>query len=85
MNMTELKERTTQLMEENVTLNKLNFILLGVVMLLAGICLGLLAAPITHGIMIGSHNGSNNGNNNGNDSGNKHHVSQKQDKNKTKK
>lgn len=76
MNMTELKERTTQLMEENVTLNKLNFILLGAVMLLAGICLGLLAAPITHGITVGSHNGCNNGNNNGNDSGNNHKVNQ---------
>lgn len=70
MNMTELKERTTQLMEENVTLSKLNFILLGTVLLLSGICLGLLAAPFSHGIAIGSHNGCNNGNNNGNESGN---------------
>lgn len=80
MNMTELKERTTQLMEENVTLNKLDFILLGAVMLLAGICLGLLAAPLTHGITLGSHNGCNNGNNNGNDSGNNHKVNQQDEK-----
>lgn len=70
MNITELKQRTTELMEEDVTLSKLNFFLLGAVMLLAGICLGLLAAPLTHGITVGSHNGCNNGNNNGNDSGN---------------
>lgn len=63
MDMTALKERTTELMEENVTLSKLNFILLGAVLLLAGICLGLLTAPLTHGIAIGSHNGSNNVNN----------------------
>ncbi len=70
MDITELKQRTTELMEGNVTLSKLNFFLLGAVMLLAGICLGLLAAPLTHGITVGSHNGCNNGNNNGNDSGN---------------
>lgn len=70
MDITELKQRTTELMEENVTLSKLNFFLLGAVMLLAGICLGLLAAPLTHGITVASHNGCNNGNNNGNDSGN---------------
>lgn len=77
MNMTELKERTTQLMEENVTLSKLNFVLLGAVLLLAGICLGLLAAPLTHGVTIGSHNGCNNGNNDGNKSGN-HHTNSEQ-------
>lgn len=70
MDMTALKERTTELMEENVTLSKLNFFLLGTVLLLAGICLGLLTAPLTHGIAIGSHNGCNNGNINGNDSKN---------------
>lgn len=48
MDITELKQRTTELMEGNVTLSKLNFFLLGAVMLLAGICLGLLAAPLTH-------------------------------------
>ncbi len=62
MNMTELKERTTGLMEQNVTLSKLDFMLLGAVMLLAGICLGLLAAPVTHGISLGSFNGCHSGN-----------------------
>ena len=57
MDITELKQRTTELMEGNVTLSKLNFFLLGAVMLLAGICLGLLAAPLTHGITVVSHNG----------------------------
>ena len=75
MNITELKERTTQLLD--VTLSKLNFALLGAVLLLAGICLGMLAAPLTHGITIGSHNGCNNGNNNGNESGNSHTNSDK--------
>lgn len=69
MNLTELKERTAELMEENVTLNKLDFFLLGAVLLLAGVCLGLLAAPITRGITVGSHNGCNNGNNSCNDNG----------------
>lgn len=70
MTFTELKERTCKVLEGEVTLSKLNFCLLGAVLLLAGIALGLLAAPFTHGISIGSHNGNNNGNNNGNGSGN---------------
>ncbi len=68
MSITELKERTTELMEENVTLSKLNVLLFGAVFLLAGICLGLLAAPFTHGIAIRSHNGCNSGNQYGSDS-----------------
>ena len=70
MTFTELKERTCKTLEGEVTLSKVNFCLLGAVLFLAGICLGLLAAPFTHGISIGSHNGCNNGNNNGNNSGN---------------
>ena len=70
MTFTELKERTCKTLEGEVTLSKVDFCLLGAVLLLAGICLGLLAAPFTHGISIGSHNGCNNGNNNGNNSGN---------------
>lgn len=70
MTFTELKERTCKALEGEVTLSKLDFFLLGAVLLMAGICLGLLTAPFTHGISIGSHNGNNNGNNNGNGSGN---------------
>jgi len=62
MNMTELKERTIGLMGQDVTLGKLDFMLFGTVMLLAGICLGLLAAPVTHGIAFGSFNGCHSGN-----------------------
>ena len=72
MTTTELKERATELkeitgdfMREEITFTKLDFCLLGAVLLLAGICIGLLTAPFTHGISIGSHNGCNNGNNNG--------------------
>ena len=72
MTTTELKERATELkevtgdfMRDEVTFTKLDFCLLGAVLFLAGVCIGLLTAPLTHGISIGSHNGCNNGNNNG--------------------
>lgn len=61
----ELKEMTGDFMRDEITFTKLDFCLLGAVLLLAGICIGLLTAPFTHGISIGSHNGCNNGNNNG--------------------
>ncbi len=66
--MTELKERAADLretvvdyMKQEVTFTKLDFYLLGAVLFLAGVCIGLLTAPFTHGINIGSNNGSNNG------------------------
>lgn len=62
---TELKEMTGDFMRDEVTFTKLDFCLLGAVLFLAGVCIGLLTAPLTHGISIGSHNGCNNGNNNG--------------------
>ena len=61
----ELKEMTDDYMRDEITFTKLDFCLLGAVLFLAGICIGLLTAPFTHGISIGSHNGCNNGNNNG--------------------
>ena len=54
----------------------LNFFLLTAVLVLAGICIGLLTAPFTHGISIGSHNGCNNGNNSPCNNG----LEQKEDK-----
>lgn len=63
MTFAELKERTCKIFEGEITLSKLDFFLLGAVLLLAGISLGLLAAPLTHGVSIGSHNGCYNGNN----------------------
>lgn len=62
---TELKEMTGDYMRDEITFTKLDFCLLGAVLFLAGVCIGLLTAPFTHGISIGSHNGCNNGNNNG--------------------
>lgn len=62
---TQLKEKTAELMSGEIILTKLDFFLIGAICLLAGICIGLLTAPFTHGITIGSNNGNNNGNNNG--------------------
>lgn len=57
---TQLKEKTTDYMRGELTLNKLDFCLIGLICLFAGICIGLLTAPLTHGVSICSHNGSNN-------------------------
>lgn len=62
MELTEWKEKAIDTIKGEVTLTKLDFFLIGAICLLAGICIGLLAAPFTHGIEIGI--GSNNGNNN---------------------
>jgi len=59
----DLREAVADYMKEEVAFTKLDFYLLGAVLFLAGVCIGLLTAPFTHGISIGSHNGSNNGNN----------------------
>ncbi|MDE7247510.1 MAG: hypothetical protein K2N43_06455 [Lachnospiraceae bacterium] len=61
----EWKEKALDTISGEVTLTKLDFCLIGAICFLAGICIGLLTAPFTHGISIGSHNGCNNGNNNG--------------------
>ena len=63
---TQLKEKTTELMNGEITLTALDFCLIGAIMLLAGVCIGLLTAPFTHGISLCSNNGNNNGNNSGN-------------------
>lgn len=67
---TQLKEKTAELMSGEIILTKLDFFLIGAICLLAGICIGLLTAPFTHGITIGSNNGNNNGNNNGHNGNN---------------
>lgn len=64
MKWTELKERATELFEGDLEISKLDFFLIGAICLLAGICVGLIAAPVSHGISLFSHNGYNNGNNN---------------------
>lgn len=72
MAMTQLKEKTTELREKaadlmsgELTFTKLDFCLVGLVCLFAGIVIGLLTAPWTHGVSIGSNNGNNSGNTNG--------------------
>ena len=64
----ELKEMTGDFMKDEIAFTKLDFCLLGAILFLAGICIGFLAAPITQGIHIFSHN-TNNGNGNGCENG----------------
>ncbi len=78
MTTTELKERTAKLkemtddfMRGELTLTKLDFCLIGAVCFLAGICIGMLVAPLTQGIHILSHN-TNNGSGNASKNGNNH-------------
>ena len=65
----EWKEITVNHMRDEVTFTKLDFCLTGAICFLAGICIGLLTAPLTHGVNVLSHNvnnGSGNGSKNGN-------------------
>lgn len=63
---TQLKQKAADLTRGELTLSKVDFILIGAILLLAGICIGLLTAPFTHGISVFSNNGNYNGNNCGN-------------------
>ena len=71
MTTTELKEKTTDLINEEVTLTTLNFCLISVIALFAGILIGMFIAPVTRGIHLSifSHNGNGSGNHNGNNCG----------------
>ena len=71
MTTTELKEKTTDLMEGKITLSKLDFCLITAIGLFAGILIGMLLAPVTRGIHLSvlSHNGNNSANDNGNNCG----------------
>ena len=66
MTTTEVRQKATELAKGELTLTRLDFVLIGTILLLAGICIGLLSAPFTHGISVFSNNGNNNGNNCGN-------------------
>lgn len=66
MTTTEVKQKAVDLTKGELTLTRVDFILIGAILLLAGICIGLLTAPFTHGISLFSNNGNNNGNNCGN-------------------
>lgn len=75
MELTEWKEKALDTINGELTFKKLDFCLIGVICFLAGVCIGMIAAPLTHGISIaiGSHNGSNNTGNgchNGSENGN---------------
>lgn len=66
----EAKKSAEKLFQGEITIGKKECWLIGIILLLAGITIGLLSAPLTHGVNVSllSHNGSNNGNNNGNNS-----------------
>lgn len=55
-----LRKLAKNLFEGEMTIRKTEFWLIACVCMLAGVVHGLLAAPMTHGITIGSNN--NNGN-----------------------
>lgn len=65
-----MREWKRSCFEGELTVPKVTLWLAGAVCLLAGIVYGLKAAPMTHGLNIGSNNGNNNGNNSGNNTGN---------------
>ncbi|MCM1087428.1 MAG: hypothetical protein NC419_04680 [Muribaculaceae bacterium] len=68
----EIKQASVKLFEGEVTISKRECWLIGAVLLLAGIALGFIHAPLTHGVNISlmSNNGNDNGHNVGNGSGN---------------
>ncbi len=71
MTPTEWKEKAIDAVRGEFTLTKLDFCLIGAICFLAGICIGMIAAPLTHGITILSHN-ANNGSSNFSKNGNNH-------------
>lgn len=56
-----VKSAVCRCFEGDLTMPKVNFWLIGAVCLLAGIVYGLLVAPATHGVTIGSNNGNQSG------------------------
>lgn len=55
---TKMKHLAKKCFEGDLTMPKVIFWLVGIVCVLAGIVYGLCAAPLTHGITIGSNNGN---------------------------
>ncbi len=53
-----IKKMAKKCFEGETTMPKVNFWMIGIICLLAGIVTGLLAAPATHGIIIGSNSGN---------------------------
>lgn len=64
----ELKKASVKLFQGEITVSKRECWLIGVILLLTGIAIGLINAPLTHGVNISmfSNNGNNSGNGNGN-------------------
>ena len=71
--LTELKKASEKMFQGEVTITKRDGWLIGTILVLTGIAVGLINAPLTHGINISimSNNG-NNGNNSGHNSSNNH-------------
>ena len=57
-----IKELINKLFHGEVTITKRELWLIGLICLLAGVVYGLVRAPWTHGVTIGSHNGNYSGN-----------------------
>lgn len=64
--LSEVKTTSEKLFQGEITISKKECWLIGLVLVLSGITIGLLKAPLTHGvsIAIGSNNGNNSGNSN---------------------
>lgn len=62
----EVKKASEKLFIGEITVGKKECWLIGIILLLTGIAVGLINAPLTHGISVSLF--SNNGNNNGNNS-----------------
>lgn len=64
--LTELRKASVQLFEGELTISKRECWMMGAILVLTGIAIGLINAPLTHGVNISlcSNNGSGNGNNN---------------------
>ncbi|MCM1047886.1 MAG: hypothetical protein NC433_05620 [Clostridiales bacterium] len=67
----ELKKASVKFFQGEITVSKRECWLVGIILLLTGIAIGLINAPLTHGVNISmfSNNGNNSGNGNGNGNG----------------
>lgn len=66
----EMKKNAERMFQGEITIDKKDCWLIGIILLLTGIAIGLINAPLTHGvnISIASNNGNGSGCNNGNGS-----------------
>ncbi len=55
-----LEEKKQQLFDGELTITKIDFWLIVMLVFTVGVLYGLLKAPWTHGVTIGSNNGNNN-------------------------